>query len=480
MPGRRHERSDAYRPAGRHDGRMTHGHALNVRKHDCLNGSAAKTRFLKDQAADTARAWKRNRSARCADRWRSMRRTRLEPWMESPTEMFRNFACYPLCRPSDGVRVALVRQVSWLAGLRPSAPSRCRWLMQGARRVQLRGQLRMRDPDLGHPVAFPFDPQVLCTIREPEPFQRLNGIGRLSQARFRRSLRFAHACIAWRNERRLRIDFAGNGHLPIAISRGRGHVESPRHARITRVDPHGEPPPPAPHRGNIDRQHDQPERQHPQAEHRKEGEETAENQQNPDTNTQKRAVRQRHLPAKKMEARAPLPVVLYHFGFLPVLHASKMGCERMLAMPDEFGISRPNSPVAQLVEQAAVNRWVAGSSPARGATFLLFSSHDLVETVSSRWVPKRWVPKTVSTRTGLARATAPGHSHAAPASIDAKKIGNDRRSTSKAGFTRRFATRRALRRIRRLHAAADAQNAIERREIRDGRSRAIKVEAKAT
>ena len=27
------------------------------------------------------------------------------------------------------------------------------------------------------------------------------------------------------------------------------------------------------------------------------------------------------------------------------------------------------SPVAQLVEQAAVNRWVAGSSPARGAIF---------------------------------------------------------------------------------------------------------------
>jgi hypothetical protein len=32
-----------------------------------------------------------------------------------------------------------------------------------------------------------------------------------------------------------------------------------------------------------------------------------------------------------------------------------------------------NSPVAQSVEQAAVNRWVAGSSPARGAT--LFLSH---------------------------------------------------------------------------------------------------------
>ena len=30
---------------------------------------------------------------------------------------------------------------------------------------------------------------------------------------------------------------------------------------------------------------------------------------------------------------------------------------------------RAVSPVAQLVEQAAVNRWVAGSSPARGAKF---------------------------------------------------------------------------------------------------------------
>ena len=29
---------------------------------------------------------------------------------------------------------------------------------------------------------------------------------------------------------------------------------------------------------------------------------------------------------------------------------------------------RCRSPVAQLVEQAAVNRWVAGSSPARGAS----------------------------------------------------------------------------------------------------------------
>jgi hypothetical protein len=37
------------------------------------------------------------------------------------------------------------------------------------------------------------------------------------------------------------------------------------------------------------------------------------------------------------------------------------------------GRAAPNgalwSPVAQLVEQAAVNRWVAGSSPARGAKF---------------------------------------------------------------------------------------------------------------
>jgi hypothetical protein len=38
----------------------------------------------------------------------------------------------------------------------------------------------------------------------------------------------------------------------------------------------------------------------------------------------------------------------------------------------------PFSPVAQQVEQAAVNRWVAGSNPARGATI----SKDLAE---NRW-----------------------------------------------------------------------------------------------
>ena len=36
------------------------------------------------------------------------------------------------------------------------------------------------------------------------------------------------------------------------------------------------------------------------------------------------------------------------------------------------------SPVAQLVEQAAVNRWVAGSSPARGAKFLAIKVMSLV------------------------------------------------------------------------------------------------------
>ena len=33
--------------------------------------------------------------------------------------------------------------------------------------------------------------------------------------------------------------------------------------------------------------------------------------------------------------------------------------------------ARRRSPVAQQVEQAAVNRWVAGSNPARGATAIL-------------------------------------------------------------------------------------------------------------
>ena len=36
-------------------------------------------------------------------------------------------------------------------------------------------------------------------------------------------------------------------------------------------------------------------------------------------------------------------------------------------LPVERRLARFCSPVAQLVEQAAVNRWVAGSSPARGA-----------------------------------------------------------------------------------------------------------------
>jgi hypothetical protein len=38
-----------------------------------------------------------------------------------------------------------------------------------------------------------------------------------------------------------------------------------------------------------------------------------------------------------------------------------------------LGIAIGRSPVAQLVEQTAVNRLVAGSSPARGATFNFFN-----------------------------------------------------------------------------------------------------------
>ena len=43
-----------------------------------------------------------------------------------------------------------------------------------------------------------------------------------------------------------------------------------------------------------------------------------------------------------------------------------------------LGIAIERSPVAQLVERVAVNHHVAGSSPARGATFNFFNptSHD--------------------------------------------------------------------------------------------------------
>ena len=52
-----------------------------------------------------------------------------------------------------------------------------------------------------------------------------------------------------------------------------------------------------------------------------------------------------------------------------------MLCEQELLCPCHYGIrpkdsSNRHSPVAQLVEQPAVNRLVAGSSPARGANGL--------------------------------------------------------------------------------------------------------------
>ena len=48
-----------------------------------------------------------------------------------------------------------------------------------------------------------------------------------------------------------------------------------------------------------------------------------------------------------------------------VLYGARMGARPGGERPDRD----ERSPVAQLVEQAAVNRWVAGSSPARGASF---------------------------------------------------------------------------------------------------------------
>lgn len=114
------KRPAARRRAGWHEGRLPRGYTLNGKKHICLSGSAARKSFLKGQAQGTARACPRNQTRRSRDvRPRSMQRSRHPSWLELPREIFPNLACYPLYRPSDGVRVALVRQVSWLAGLSP-------------------------------------------------------------------------------------------------------------------------------------------------------------------------------------------------------------------------------------------------------------------------------------------------------------------------------------------------------------------------
>src|SRR4051794_38189784 len=67
------------------------------------------------------------------------------------------------------------------------------------------------------------------------------------------------------------------------------------------------------------------------------------------------------------------------------------------------------SPVAQLVEQAAVNRWVAGSSPARGANFRATG-----RTKTEAWYkeradryPRKYIPEAASRITFPLEAIVP-------------------------------------------------------------------------
>ena len=155
------------------------------------------------------------------------------------------------------------------------------------------------------------------------------------------------------------------------------------------MPPHGELAAPAAHDGEIDREHEKPKRDHPKAEHGEEADETANHEQNAEPDADRLRLRQVPVALKMRTLGAigfwPWWRVRPDIRAMPVCrnpprrrarrHVRGIGA-KLWKGPLPFAIyqvvapldlSALCSPVAQLVEQAAVNRWVAGSSPARGA-----------------------------------------------------------------------------------------------------------------
>jgi hypothetical protein len=78
--------------------------------------------------------------------------------------------------------------------------------------------------------------------------------------------------------------------LRLARQRGRRHIGLV--ALLVAMPPQGELAAPAPHDGDIDREHEKPERDHPEAEHRQEAEQPARDEQDAEPDADRLRLRQ--------------------------------------------------------------------------------------------------------------------------------------------------------------------------------------------
>ena len=142
-------------------------------------------------------------------------------------------------------------------------------------------------------TAFPFDPQARFapagnqseSIMEESrgPRKRLWRLGSQAACSARRSVAIAVAADA-------------------ELGRGRG---------VFAAEPDGEAPPPAAHARNVDGEDEQPERHHPEAEHRQEAEQPEEHQQDADQDPEQARARQRQPVAAELH-RVARPRIFHH------------------------------------------------------------------------------------------------------------------------------------------------------------------------
>jgi hypothetical protein len=118
------------------------------------------------------------------------------------------------------------------------------------------------------------------------------------------------------------------------------------------------------HHWNIDRQDHQTKGNHPEPENGQKPEQSTDTQDDAQPNTQNGVARHVYL--------IPCEIYLWHFASF-MCEPRIWGATNKQQKP--FRIQKPllyapqHSSIAQLVEHSTVNRMVAGSSPARGASF---------------------------------------------------------------------------------------------------------------